>query len=180
MDYERPRTHENNMLIDLLAPDNHQNWRGTLRHNHLKMWTEKHDAMENRYKAVMNNCQYQRSRAEALAFSKEPFPPQHVFEQEQQGKMKMAANTHRSAPELSRPNTSSSLASSSALRPMSRAGTVASDDVRAGIDRNPHHLSESLACLLGRAPSFFLSSQLLSALPFHHVVYRQKMRCGGC
>jgi hypothetical protein len=31
IDYERPRTHENNMLIDLLAPDSHQNWRGTLR-----------------------------------------------------------------------------------------------------------------------------------------------------
>lgn len=138
VDYERPRTHENNMLIDLLAPDSHQNWRGTLRHNHLKMWKEKHDNMEDRYKAVMNKCQYQRSRAEALAFSKEPFPAQYVFEQEQQGKTQMAANTHRSAPELSRPNTSSSssVESSAAFRPMSRAGTVVSDDVSAGLECN--------------------------------------------
>jgi len=38
VDYERPRTHENNCIIDLLAPDSHQNWRGTLRHSHLKLW----------------------------------------------------------------------------------------------------------------------------------------------
>jgi len=80
VDYERPRTHENNMLIDLLAPDSHQNWRGTLRHNHVQLWKEKHDAMEHRYNVVMNKSLYQRERAQALAFSKEPFPPQHILE----------------------------------------------------------------------------------------------------
>ena len=80
VDYERPRTHENNMLIDLLAPDSHQNWRGTLRHNHVKLWKEKHDAMEHRYNAVMNKSMYQRERAQALAFSKDPFPAQHIIE----------------------------------------------------------------------------------------------------
>jgi len=38
--------------------------------------TEKHDAMEHRYNAVMNKSQYQRDRAHALAFSKAPYPPQ--------------------------------------------------------------------------------------------------------
>lgn len=75
IDYERPRTQENNMLIDLLAPDQHQLWRGTLRHNHLKGWIEKHHAMKHRYDAVLNKVEYQRKRAQALAFSKEPFPP---------------------------------------------------------------------------------------------------------
>ena len=74
IDYERPRTQENNMLIDLLAPDQHQLWRGTLRHNHLKGWIEKHHAMKHRYDAVLNKVEYQRKRAQALAFSKEPFP----------------------------------------------------------------------------------------------------------
>ena len=73
-EYERPRTQENNMLIDLLAPDQHQLWRGTLRHNHLKGWTERHQAMKHRYDTVLNKVEYQRKRAQALAFSKEPYP----------------------------------------------------------------------------------------------------------
>ena len=82
IDYERPRTHENNMLIDLLAPDTHQNWRGSLRHNHVRLWEEKHDAMEHRYNSMMNKCQYERDRAKALAFNKDPFPAQFVLERQ--------------------------------------------------------------------------------------------------
>jgi hypothetical protein len=44
------------------------------------LWKEKHDAMEHRYNVVMNKSMYQRERAQALAFSKEPFPPQHILE----------------------------------------------------------------------------------------------------
>ena len=45
---------------------------------------------------------------------------------------KLSADTHRSAPELSRPSTRSSLASIAGLRPISRAGTIVSDDVSSG------------------------------------------------
>lgn len=147
VDYERPRTQENNMLIDLLAPDQHQLWRGTLRHNHLKGWTEKHEAMKHRYNAVLNKCEHQRERAQALAFSKEPFPemteleepPHHVpapkerrpawlTTRPQEDAKQRSAVTYRSAPELSRPSTRSSLASSTGSRTMSRI----SDDVTAG------------------------------------------------
>jgi len=123
------------MIIDLLAPDNHQNWRGTLRHNHLKLWAEKHDAMEHRYQTMVRRSDYQRARAEALAFKKEPFPAQFVLERRaeeakmNQEKTQMAVDDHRSAQEGSRPGTCCSRGS----RPMSRASTLVSDDVSAGV-----------------------------------------------
>ena len=80
IDYERPRTAADNCIIDLLAPDNHQDWRGMLRRSHVNLWQEKHDAKQIRYKAVMDKCQYERDRAHALAFSKAPYPPQAVLE----------------------------------------------------------------------------------------------------
>jgi hypothetical protein len=146
VDYERPRTQENNMLIDLLAPDQHQLWRGTLRHNHLKDWTEKHKAMKHRYNAVLNKCEHQREHAQALAFSKEPYPsmtdleepPHHVpapkdwrpawLTTRHEDAKHRSADTYRSAPELSRPSTRSSLASSARSRTTSRI----SDEVTSG------------------------------------------------
>lgn len=177
VDYERPRTSSINMIIDMLPPDNHQAWRGTLRKGQLGLWKDRHDRVTTNYQEIESKYKYQKERAHALAFDKAPFPPQAAFErmrkeEEEQNKEAAANSPDRlssfedriASPYGSRPNTmiSGSRPGTSASvmsRPFTSSGTkgVKPDmflAVQALVDRaraSGHSPAAALADLAGES-----------------------------
>ena len=137
-DYDRPMTADefgdknNSMLIDLLPPDQHQAWRGTVRSGLMGVWRDKHNAMKHKFQLAETKCTEQRRRAEHNAFSKAPYVSQlactpsptktpHAHASSRPSTSSPASRPHTSCAALapsSRPGTGMGI---SPLRPLSRS-----------------------------------------------------------
>lgn len=76
IDYERPKSSETNCIIDLLPPDNHQIWRGTLPREQMRIFMDKYRRGKHKMQAIENRFLNAQNRAETLAFSFAPFRPE--------------------------------------------------------------------------------------------------------
>ena len=137
-DYDRPMTadefgdNNNSMLIDLLPPDQHQAWRGTVRSGLMGVWRDKHNAMKHKFQLAETKCMEQRLRAEHNAFSKAPYvsqlgstscptKTQHAHSSSRLNTASPASRPRTSCAALAPSNRPGTSTGKSPLRPLSRS-----------------------------------------------------------